>query len=210
MNIFKRIKDVASGRIAKSNSLIGNHGMRINEKLKKYQNPLFEAIVMGTAICTMEFLDSVLFDVQDFKHQDGTTYPNPFRANSDLLDRYNSYEMFKLVVGGYLALLFSGQYLDSIKDMVDTSQLKNDFFHIYEYNDADKITFDELFALAQKDERPSMEMCIYDNIFKRAYKIMPPESAYHMMNFEFLLRNSFYKIFLPGLVKALEDSPKKK
>ena len=204
MGFMKRLKDVASGRIARSNRIIGNHGVRICEKLETHANPLLEALVGGTAVCTIEFLEAVLFDVKDFKYKDGREEPNPFKENLKQLNEKNSYEMFKLVAGGYLARLIGGGYLDSVEDLIDIPQLKKEFLNIYEYNEEDTKIFNELIELAQKDERPSPELRLFDYIFERAYNIASPEALFHIMNFELLFKNSFAKIFLPGLLEVLK------
>jgi len=204
MGFLKRLKDAASGRIAKSNRIIGNHGVRICEKLETHANPLLEALVEGTAVCTIEFLESVLFDVRDFKYKDRSEETNPFKENIKQLDVKNSYEMFKLVAGGYLAHLIGGGYFDSVKDLIDIPQLKREFLNIYEYNQEDIKIFNEFVELAQKDGRPSLEFRLYSYIFERAYKIPFPEVPFQIMNFELLFRNSFAKIFLPGLLEVLK------
>lgn len=204
MGFLKRLKDVASGRIARSNRIIGNHGVRICEKLETHANPLLEALIGGTAVCTIEFLEAVLFDVKDFKYKNGTEEPNPFKENIKQLDEKNSYEMFKLVAGNYLARLIGGEYLDSVEDFIDIPKLKKEFLNIYEYNEEDTKIFNELIELAQKDERPSPELRLFDHIFERAYNIASPEALFHIMNFELLFRNSFTKIFLPGLLEVLK------
>lgn len=204
MGFLKRLKDVASGRIARSNQIIGNHGVRICEKLQTHANPLIEALVGGTAVCTIELLEAVLFDVKDFRYKDGTEERNPFKENMGQLNEKNSYEMFKFVAGGYLALLVKGGYLDSVNDLIDIPQLKREFLNIYEYTEEDIKIFNELVELAQKDERPSLEFRLYGHIFEKAYNIPFPEAPFQIMNFQLLFRNSFAKIFLPGLLEMLE------
>ena len=210
MGFLKRLKDVASGRIARSNRMIGNHGVRICEKLETHANPLLEALVRGTAVCTIEFLEAVLFDVKDFKHKDGTEERNPFKENIKQLNERNSYEMFKLVAGNYLARLIGREYLNNVEDLIDISELKKEFLNIYEYNEEDVKIFDELIELAQKDKRPSPELRLFDYIFERAYNIAPPEALFHIVNFELLFRNSFTKIFLPGLLEVFQGENRKR
>jgi len=204
MGFLKCLKDVASGRIARSNRLIGNHGVRICEKLEIHANPLLEALIGGTAVCTIEFLEVVLFDVKDFKYKDGTEEPNPFKENIKQLNEKTSYEMFKLVAGNYLVRLIGGEYLDIVEDLIDIPKLKKEFLNIYEYNEGDTKIFNELLELAQKDERPSPELRLFDSIFERVYNIASPVALFHIINFELLFRDSFTKIFLPGLLDVLK------
>lgn len=210
MGFLKRLKDVASGRIARSNRIIGNHGLRICNKLETHANPLLEALVGGTAICTMELLEEVLFDVKDFKYKDGTEEPNPFKKNIKQLDEKNSYEMFKLVAGNFFARLIGGKYIGRVEDLIDIPKLKKEFLNIYEYNEEDTKIFNELLELVQKAERPSSELRLFDYIFERAYNIASPKALFHIMNFELLFMNSFTNIFLPGLVKLIEKENKER
>jgi len=127
MGFLKRLKDVASGRIARSNRIIGNHGVRICEKLETHANPLLEALVVGIATCTIQFLEAVLFDVKDFKYNDGTGEPNPFKENLDRLDEKSSYEMFKLVAGNFLIVLFAEGLLRDDETRINIPELRDQF-----------------------------------------------------------------------------------
>lgn len=108
VNFMGRLRDVMSGKIARSNSLIGNHGVRISDKVKK-DSSLLGVLVDGTAYLTTDFLVEWLFgtSMDNFKYKDGTKEPNPFKEYIDRLDRKNSYEMFKLVAGYLLAGFFA-------------------------------------------------------------------------------------------------------
>ncbi len=204
MGFMTRLKDIASGKIATSNRLIGNHGLRICKKSDINANPFLEALVVGASMCTIEFLEAVLFDVKDFKYKDGREESNPFKENIKQLDEKNSYEMFKLVAGNYLARLIGGKYLHHIEDLIDVPKLKKEFLNIYEFDEEDTKIFNELLELAQKDARPSPELRLFDYIFERAYNKPSPETLFHIMNFELLFMNSFTKIFLPGLLELFK------
>ena len=138
-------------------------------------------------------------DVKDFNCDDGTVELNPFKKNMNLLKPDNSYVMFKLVAGNYFVRLLSQDYLEGDIE----SELKRQFFTIYEYDESDIGVFNELLELAKKDQRPSAEIRLYDYIFEKSFKIEPPNALYNMMNFEYIFVASFNEIFLPGLLEVL-------
>jgi hypothetical protein len=218
MGFMKRLKDIASGRIARNNQIIGNHGVRICEKLKTHANPLLEILVRETAICTIQFLEAALFDVEDFKYNDGTVEPNPFKENLDRLDAKSSYEMFKLVAGNFLIALFAEGIFRDDETRIDIPELRDQFFNIYDYNDEDRQIFYELLKLAQNDllgdgkEKglPYQGVQLYDYIFKRAYNINPPEYVYQLMNFTLHLKETGNKIFIPEFVEGIKELYKKR
>lgn len=202
MGFFSRFKDVVSGRVAKSNLLLGNHAVRICGKLGDNETPLFSALVYGTSMCTIQFLESMLFDVEDFKYDHGTVELNPFKKNMNLLKPDNSYVMFKLVAGNFLVHLLAQGLLESVKDVLDVSELKRQFFTIYEYDDSDIKIFNELLEIAQKEEDPA-QIVLYRYIFEKAFKIETPHLPFHTMNFGLVFVASFNEIFLPGLLEAI-------
>jgi len=210
------LKDVASGKIAKSNQLIGNHGVRICEKLGTHANPLLEALVGLTAMCTIEFLETVLFDVKDFEYKDGTQEPNPFKENLDRLDEKSSYEMFKLVAGYFFVGLFAEGLLCG-ESMINIPELRNQFFNIYEFDDEDREIFYELLKLVKndlleegrKDGLKIQALQLYEYIFKRAYNIKPPEFIFHMMNFGLIFKKMFSEVFVPALIEAMKEANKR-
>jgi hypothetical protein len=212
MGFLKRLKDVASGRIARSNRIIGNHGVRICEKLETHANPLLEALVRGTAVCTIQFLEAVLFDVKDFKYNDGTGEPNPFKENLDRLDGKSSYEMFKLVAGNFLIVLFAEGLLRDDETGINIPELRDQFFNIYEYNDEDREIFYELLKLAQNDllgegreqGLPRQRFRLYEYIFKRTYNINPPEYTSQILNFILLFKKTGNEIFIPELIEVMK------
>ncbi|MBM4275640.1 MAG: hypothetical protein FJ134_14440 [Deltaproteobacteria bacterium] len=206
MGFLKRIKDIVSGKIAKSNKLIGNHGVRICDKVNDVHS-LLNGLVVGTAICSIDLLEAILFEVQDFKYKDGNIEANPFKSNIGRLNEKNSYEMFKLVAGNYLAQLLGGGYFDNVQDFVDIQQVKREFLDIYEYSDEDIKIFDELIDLGkEKDSQLSIFYRLFCYIFERAYNIKPPETPFHIMNFAMLFIHSFNEAFLPGLLDVLKQS----
>jgi hypothetical protein len=95
MGFLGYIRDVMSGKIAKSNQLIGNHGVRICKKVGEAS--LLGVLVGATAYCTTDFLVELLFGntMKTFKYNDGSEEPNPFKENLGRLDETSSYEMFK-------------------------------------------------------------------------------------------------------------------
>lgn len=204
MGFLKYLRDLISGKIAKGNRLIGNHAVRICEQLETDDTSLLSVLVVGTAQCATEFLVELLFEVKKFKYDDGTEEPNPFKEYLDRLNEKSSYEMFKLVTGNFFASLLNADFLTSDEAPVDISELRNQFFNIYEYNDEDSEIFYELLKLAQEGGRPSSEFRLYEYIFERAYNMEPPELVFQIMNFELMFKNSFGKIFLPGLQEALK------
>ena len=203
MGFLKRLKDTASGRILKTNLLIGNHAVRICKKLETIDNPLITALVYGASMCTIQFLESMFYEVKDFKYDDGTLELNPFKENMHLLIPDDSFVMFKSVAGNYLIHFIAEEYFEGTKDFVNVSETKRQFFTIYEYNDGDIQVFNEMFELAKKNQRPSAEMRLYDHIFEKAFKIKIPEALYMTIMFETLFLASFNETFLPGLLDAL-------
>lgn len=202
------LRDLLSGKIAKSNRLIGNHAVRISGKVKDDVTSLLSVIVGGTAYCTTDFLVELLFEVKKFKYADGTEEPNPFKEYLDRLNEKSSYEMFKLVAGNFFAALLAKDLLPSDKAPLGISELKDQFLNIYEYDSEDKEIFTELLKLGQEGGRPSSEFRLYEYIFRRAYNMKPPELVSQIMNFELMFKNSFAKIFLPGLLDALKTANK--
>jgi hypothetical protein len=210
MRFLGHLRDVMSGKIARSNVLIGNHGVRISGKVKP-DSSLLGVLVGSTSYCTTDFLVELLFEkslMDNFKYTDGTEEPNPFKEYIGRLDEKGSYEMFKLVAGNLLGGIFAGGLLSDNETRIDIPELRNRFFTIYEYNDKDKEIFYELLKLAQDGGRPSPEFRLYEYIFKRAYKINPPEYISQIMNFELLFKSMFSQIFLPGLVELMKTANK--
>jgi len=205
VRLLKRIKDIVTGKIARSNRLIGNHGVRICKKVEDVPS-LINGIVVGTTMCSIEFLEEIIFEVHDLKYEDGMEEANPFKKNIERLDDKNSFEMFKLVAGNYLSRLIGEGYFDSAMDFIDVSEVKKQFFEIYEYTAKDIRIFDELVGLAKKNERPSPEFRLFGYIFERAYNIKSPETVFHIMNFELLFMKSFREVFLPGLLEVLKQA----
>lgn len=209
MSFLKRLVDVLSGKISQSNTLIGNHGVRISDKVKN-DSSLLGIIVKSTAYCTTDFLVNLLFEslMEDFKYDNGDIEPNPFKEFINNLDRIRSYEMFKLIAGNLLAGIFANGLLSEDDARINIPELKKQFFDIYEYNDKDKEIFSELLKLGKDGGRPSPEIRVYDYIFERAYKINPPSYASQMMAFEILLKGLFNQIFMPGVTQLLQSGEK--
>lgn len=211
MGFLGYLGDVISGKIAKGNRLIGNHAVRICEKLETDAS-FFAILVIGTAQCATEFLVELLFEVKKFKYDDGTEEPNPFKENLDQLDEKSSYEMFKLVTGNLLVGLFAEGLFCDDETRINIPELRNQFFNIYEYHDEDREIFYELLKLAQNDllgegrekGRPFQAFRLYEYIFKRAYNINPPEFPVQIMNFGLIFKGMFSEIFLPGVIDALK------
>jgi len=86
MGFLGYIRDVMSGKISKSNQLIGNHGVRICKKVDEAS--LLGVLVGATAYCTTDFLVELLFGntMENFKYNDGSEEPNPFKENLGRLD----------------------------------------------------------------------------------------------------------------------------
>jgi len=210
MGFLGNLRDVMSGKISKSNALIGNHGVRIYGKVKT-DSSLVGVLVGATAYCTTDFLVELLFaktSMDNFKYNDGTEEPSPFKKYIGRLDEKGSYEMFKLVAGNLFVGIFAAGLLSDNETRIDIPELKNRFFTIYEYNDEDKEIFHEFLKLAQEGGRPSPEFRLYEYIFKRGYKMNPPEYPSQIMNFELLFKGMFSQIFIPGLVEALKTANK--
>jgi len=203
MKFIKRFKDIVSGRIAKSNRLIGNHGQRICGKIGDAPS-FINALVVGAAMCSIEFLEAILFDVKDFKYNDGTKEANHFKKYIEQLDEKNSFEMFKLVAGNYLARFIGGGFFEKITDAIDAVKITDQFLELYEFSDEDKKIFCDLVQLAKKGGRPSPEFRLFNTILEKVYNIQPPETVFQIMNFELLFMGSFNDIFLPGLLEILK------
>lgn len=210
MSFLKRLVDVMSGKIARSNTLIGNHGVRISDKVKN-DSSLLGIIVRSTAYCTTDFLVNLLFEslMEDFKYDNGDIELNPFKEFMNNLDRFRSYEMFKLVAGNLLAGIFANGLLSDDDVRINIPELRNQFFDIYEYNDEDKEIFFELLKLGNDGGHPTPETRVYDYIFERAYKIDPPNYVSQMINFNFILKGLFSQIFIPGVIRLMPSEEKK-
>jgi hypothetical protein len=210
MGFLGYLSDVMSGKISRSNTLIGNHGLRISGKVKN-DSSLLGVLVGGTSYYTTDFLVGLLFEkrlMDNFKYTDGTEEPNPFKEYIGRLDEKGSYEMFKLVAGNLLVGIIVGGLLSDNDTRIDIPELRNRFFTIYEYNDEDKEIYYELLRLAQDGGRPSPEFRLYEYIFKRAYKIDPPEYVSQIVNFELIFKYMFSQVFVPGLVELMKTENK--
>lgn len=207
MGFIGRLKDVMSGKIAKSNALIGDHGLRIDAKVKA--DPSFMGILVGAiTYCTTDFLTDFLFQSHtwdNYKYKNGDEEPNPFKKYIDHLDRNRSYEMFKLVAGNFFVGIISVGLLSADERKIHIPELMDQFFTIFEYTDEDKEIFHELLKIAQVGDNNYPEWILYDYIFQRAYRIAPPEYLFQKMNFVAVLRSWFGQIFLPGLSKLLNQ-----
>jgi hypothetical protein len=219
MGFLGYIRDVMSGKIAKSNQLIGNHGLRICEKVE-IDASLLGVIVGATAYYTTDFLVELLFGntlMERFKYNDGTEEPNPFKENLDRLDEKSSYEMFKLVAGNFLVGFFAEGFLRDDETRIIIPGLRDQFFNIYEYNDEDREIFYELLKLAQNDllgegrqeGLPFQAFRLYEYIFKKAYKINPPEYPGQILKFIFICKERLIDVFVPGLVEAIKTVNKR-
>lgn len=204
MSFFKKLKDNVSGRTSKINVLFGNHAIRISEKLVNIDNILIYHLVYGTSMYALGFLDSIYYEIKKFKYKDGTIELNPFKANMDLLTPDNSITIFRWVVGNYLVHLIAEGHLESIKNHMEISEIKSQFFTIHEFDKDDIQVFDQMLELAKKDQRPSPEIRLYDYIFEKVYKIEIPEDVYFMTLFEKSFIFSFNQLFLPELLEALK------
>ncbi len=213
MGFLGYIRDVMSGKISKSNQLIGNHGVRICKKVDEAS--LLGVLVGATAYCTTDFLVELLFGntMEKFKYNDGSEEPNPFKENLGRLDEKSSYEMFKLVAGSLLVGLFTEGLLCDDETRINIPELRNQFFNIYEYNDEDREIFYELLKLAQNDllgldakekGRPFQAFRLYEYIFKKAYNINPPEFPTQILHFMLISKKTFSEIFVPGLIEAMK------
>ena len=203
---MERSKEILSGRTRRSNRLIGDHALRICEKLKGIDSSFLAVLVAEISVSTAKFLDSMFFNVRNFKYDDGTIEVNPFRQNMDLLSPKDSFVAFKLVAGNYLVHLIAEKQIRESKDRAALSETKNQFFSLYEYDDEDIEIFNELLELITEYERPTPEIRLYERIFEKAFKIEAPEVLYHMMEFESRFVNSFNKSFLPHFLERLRKS----
>lgn len=203
MGFLRRFKDIASGRVSKINHLFGNHAIRICEKLDNDTNENLRCIVIETSKCTIMLSEALLYDVENFRHDDGTIEFNPFKENMNRLNTTNAIVMFKLIAGNYLVRLIVGGYLERVQELVP--QIKSQFFEIYEFTDDEIKIFNELEKLAETDERPLPELRLYDYILEKAYNIKAPELPYQMLNFENIFLAMFNEIFLPNLLSSLEQ-----
>jgi hypothetical protein len=203
---MERLKNIVSGRTTRSNRLIGDHALRICEKLEGIDSSFLAALAVEISESTAKFLDSVFFNVRNFKYDDGTIEVNPFRQNMDLLSPEDSFVVFKLVAGNYLVHLIAEEHVRGSKDRACLSETKNQFFSLYEYEDEDIEIFDELLELITTYERPTPEIRLYERIFERAFRIDAPQVLYHMLEFESLFMNSFNKSFLPHFLERLRIS----
>lgn len=199
IGFLERLKNIVSGRIATSNRLFGNNAVRICEKLESIDNLLLNVLVIGTSVCAIEFLESMFFDVKDSKYADGTLEPNPFRENIDLLTPESSFTILKLVAGSYLVFLIARNYLGGIDSRI-VSDVKNQFFLIYEYGDDDIQVFEELFELVEGGVAVPQ---LYKYIFEKGFKVERPVAPYHLTMFLTAFVGSFNDIFLPGLIESI-------
>ena len=228
MSFLKHFRRVVTGKIAKENQLVGNHGVRICEKIKKDDNPVVRAIVDTTVVCAVDLLTDLLFKTKDFTYNDGRKEPNPFAGNLNLLNRETSYDQLKFVAGYFFAL-FITEVFDAFKNKysenADDAKLVNYVLELYEYREEDKIFFRELLDLVRKRKhnedigaydlsklhhslktegkeegvgRYAPEMKLYDHIFEKAYRIDPPQLGYQMMNFSIQCEIASHNIFPDG------------
>jgi len=204
MGFLGRLRDVISGKIARGNALVGNHGVRIADKLKT-DSSWIGFTLWTTNYCTTYFLTELLFSetpTENFKYSDGTEEHNPFKKRIDLLDEEGSYEMFKLLAGYFFAGLLAVGLRPDDETRIYIPELKNRFFAIYEYNDKDKEIFCELLKLTQDASASHPECRLYEYIFERAYKIDPPPYAYQMSYFMLSVKYTFNKSLVPALVEG--------
>jgi hypothetical protein len=223
MGFVKRIKDIASGRIAASNVLIWNHAIKICDKVA-HSESIHDKIVICCAASATTFLEYIILDMADFTNKDGTIEHNPFKHYINRLNRNSSYIMFKLVSGAFLALLLGELHFN---DMENIEDCKNNFFNVYEYTQEDINVFDEFISLFSKNESPSTEYKIFSNIFERAYNMPKPEglldnicefekacnmsspfvSLHHFMHFTISFRRWFRDVFSHCVCEALGIEP---
>ena len=220
MGFLKYLGSVITGKVAKGNQLVGNHGVRICKKVKINTDPFLRAIVGSTAFCTVKLLTDVLFETKKFKYKDGTQEPNPFYENLHRLNGETSYEMFKIVAGYFFALfLVKCFYLLRYEDVenVNEEQLKHSFFEIYKYSDEDKTIFIDLLEIVEKREKNlehgvggmgAPEMRLYDYIFEQAYRMKSPNLVWPNINFFMFCTSIFSSMFPEGFVEVLHEYKK--
>lgn len=181
MGFLKYFGSLLKGEIGKGNQLVGNHGVRICEKVKINTDPFLRAIVGCTSFCSVQLLIDVLFETKKFKYKDGTQESNPFYENLHRLNVETSYEMFKIVAGYFFALfLVKCFYFLRYEDVenVNEEQLKHSFFEIYEYSDEDKTIFVDLLEILEKREN-NLEHEVYKHKYEAimSSQNMPPLDA---------------------------------
>lgn len=211
MGFLKYISKVVTGRMAKENQLVGNHCIRIMEKVKNTPDNFLKAIVNSTAICSYHVLIGLLFDRKKYQYDDGFKEFNPFSTNIDKISRETSYEMFKLIAGYFFGLfLVTCFYYLRYEDVKGTEedQLKNNFLTIYEFDAEDKKFFDDLLEVMSKmlsEDKGSVtpEILLYDYIYKKSFGKAPPELLVHYLKFTALCDNLYSSIFPDGFVKML-------
>lgn len=211
MGFLKYISKVVTGRMAKENQLVGNHCIRIMEKVKNTSDNFLKAIVNSTAICSYHTLIDLLFDEKKYQYADGFKEFNPFFTNIDKISREISYDMFKLIAGYFFGLfLLTSFYSLRYEDVKGTEedQLKNNFLTTYEFDAEDKKFFDDLLEVMSKmlsEDKGSVtsEILLYERIFKQSFGKEPPELIVHQIKFTALCQNIYSSIFPDEFIKML-------
>jgi len=204
MTGVRNLKDIVTGKIFKSNRLIQNHAVRFCEKIQNSDDKILWALVVQSSASTTYFLEVFLLEAPDFKYNDGTVEPNPFKKNLYRLDESKSCLIFKWVAGLYFSGMLAKNLLDQVPIKIE--KLQNDFFEVYEYDDEDIHIFFELKELwpnIDKKEGVYPQIKLYDYIFEKAYTMRPPDSVYHMQYFTLAFLKFFKESFLSGFLEAL-------
>ena len=171
MGFFKKLKDAASGRTLKINSLFGNHAIKICEEYDGIDY-IEWGIAYSTMFCTIQFLDTLLYDVADYRNSDGTIEVNPFKQNINLLNNNNSILLFNLVASNFIANLFFGE--NRIEYLKYNDEMASKIFSILRFNDANISIFNELLELSKNAEPAASANRVYEYIFEKIFKIEAP------------------------------------
>jgi hypothetical protein len=119
MSLLGRFKDIATGKIAKSNRLIQNHAVRFCEKIEKSDDKILFALIASSAACTTYFLEYFLLEAPDFKDNDGREEPNPFKKNLNRLDESKScLRSCQLMCGNYFQGFVLPVLVEHIRDAI--------------------------------------------------------------------------------------------
>lgn len=195
--MFKRLKDIVTGKVASENILIQNHLVNIVEKIRNSDDRVLFALINSLAGSTMHFLEHMY----GFNEQDAKSYlKTPFREPVHKNVRESSYTVFKWVAGLFYSNMISD---DLFPEAVHTEDLQTKFFSIYDYDERDKRIFVELRELLNTRDNDNLTwvpvMNLYEHIYEEYYeKPYPTENASFVMSsiYSFI---SIYKETLPSM-----------
>jgi hypothetical protein len=202
MGFFKKLKDAASGRTLKINSLFGNHAIKICEEYDG-EDLIEWGIAHSTMFCTIQFLDTLFYDVADYRNSDGTIEVNPFKKNINLLNSNNSILLFNLVASNFIVNLFFGE--NKIEYLKYDDEISSELFSILRFNDSDISIFNELLKLSKKDEPAASENRVYEYIFEKVFKIEAPTLQNQKSKFIHLYAVFVKENFVPKVRRYILD-----